>query len=223
MAISDLIRKRFWDQDLPYKVSDNIAEQLKPGELKELEDEVAAKFKQVMFSLVIDLTDDNSAETPRRLAKMFLYEIFAGRYYPRPKVTDFDNSQGLVYNGMLVVKAEIKSVCAHHWQPVTGMAYIGVIPNGRVLGLSKYVRLAQWCARRGTTQELLTDQIAKEITKATGSRDVGIHIRAEHGCMTNRGVMAHSSLTQTTMLYGEFEKPHVKEEFFNNIQMQQHA
>jgi GTP cyclohydrolase I len=121
---------------------------------------------------------------------------------------------------MLVVRAEIKSMCSHHHQPVNGVCYIGVLPGVKVIGLSKYARIAQWCARRGTLQEELNRQIIEEIKKATGAADVGVYIEAKHGCMENRGVNAHSSLTQTCILHGQFFNQSIKQEFYDNIKQQ---
>jgi GTP cyclohydrolase I len=123
---------------------------------------------------------------------------------------------------MLVVRSELRSVCSHHHQPVSGVAYIGIIAADRLIGLSKYTRIAQWCARRGTLQEELCNDIAKQIMKATGSSNVGVYIQATHGCCENRGIMAKSSLTQTAVLKGAFnEDPGTKKEFFDNIKLQQ--
>jgi len=123
---------------------------------------------------------------------------------------------------MLVVRSELHSMCSHHHQPVSGVAYIGIIAAQKLIGLSKYTRIAQWCARRGTLQEELCNDIAREIMAATGSKDVGVYIQAIHGCCENRGIMAHSSLTQTTVLHGAFkEDAGVKKEFFDNIKLQQ--
>jgi GTP cyclohydrolase I len=114
-------------------------------------------------------------------------------------------------------------MCSHHHQPVRGTAYIGIIPGVQVIGLSKYARIAQWCARRGTLQEELTRNIAEEIMAATGSEDVGVYIQGTHGCMENRGVCAHSSLTQTCVLRGQFYSASIKQEFYDNIKLQQGA
>ena len=123
---------------------------------------------------------------------------------------------------MLVVRSELKSVCSHHHQPVTGVVYIGIIAADKLIGLSKYTRIAQWCARRGTLQEELAMDIVREIKAATNSKDVACYIQATHGCCENRGIMAHSSLTQTTVLEGVFKTdPGVKKEFFDNIKLQQ--
>jgi len=146
----------------------------------------------------------------------------AGRYDPAPDATAFPNDSQDRYEGMLVVRSELRSMCSHHHQPVTGVAYIGIIAANRLIGLSKYTRIAQWCARRGTLQEELCNDIAREIMRATGSENVGVYIQATHGCVENRGVMAHSSLTQTTVLKGAFnEDIGTKKEFFDNIKLQQ--
>jgi len=122
----------------------------------------------------------------------------------------------------LVVRSELRSMCSHHHQPVVGVAYIGIIAAEKLIGLSKYTRIAQWCARRGTLQEELCNDIAREIQKATGATDLGVYIQATHGCCENRGIMAHSSLTQTTVLKGAFkDDPATKKEFFYNIKIQQ--
>jgi len=122
----------------------------------------------------------------------------------------------------LVVRSEIKSLCSHHHQPVAGVAYIGIIAADTLIGLSKYTRIAQWCARRGTLQEELNNEIARQIMKATGSKNVGVYIQATHGCCENRGIHAHSSLTQTTVLKGAFDQDQTtKKEFMDNIKLQQ--
>ena len=177
----------------------------------------------MLDALVIDRhTDPNSQGTARRLAKMYVNEIMAGRYEPRPDATAFPNDSADRYEGMLVVRSELRSMCSHHHQPVTGVAYIGIIAAEKLIGLSKYTRIAQWCARRGTLQEELANDIAKEIQSATGAKDLGVYIQATHGCCENRGIMAHSSLTQTTVLKGAFkDDAGTKKEFFDNIKLQQ--
>jgi GTP cyclohydrolase I len=221
--ISKEITARLKEADKRFWAGDNIAEFIDENDRELLVDELAEKFEDVLRSLVIDIDNDpNSMDTGRRLAKMYVNEIMQGRYYAPPRVASFPNDGADAYEGMLVVRAELKSVCSHHHQPVTGVAYIGVIPNGKVIGLSKYVRIAQWCARRGTLQEELANDITKEIMLATQSKNVGVHVGAEHGCCTNRGIMAASSLTQTTVLRGSFYNDiGTKKEFFDNIKLQQ--
>jgi len=222
--ISQTIRERIKADGGRFHANDNISKYMNDTEREMLVDELTDKFQGVLQSLVIDTeTDPNSKGTAHRLAKMYVHEIMGGRYYPAPRVAAFpnDGSHGTKpYNGMLVVRAELKSMCSHHHQPVTGVAFIGIIPSKKVIGLSKYVRIAQHCARRGTLQEELCGDIADAIQKATESEDIAVYIQAEHGCCTNRGIMAHSSLTQTTVLRGDFRDSGVKNEFFNNIKMQ---
>ena len=118
-----------------------------------------------------------------------------------PNPNSFPNYVEGGYEGMLVVRSELKSMCSHHHQPVNGIAYIGLIAGDKLLGLSKYTRIAQWCARRGTLQEELNVMIANEIQRQCETEHVGVYIQATHGCCENRGIMAHSSLTQTCLLY----------------------
>ena len=220
---SKQIKARLEDSGIRYWAGDNISEVLQKGDKEELIEELTGKFEEVLDSLVIDRhSDPNSMDTGRRLAKMYINELMSGRYDPAPNATAFPNHVEDGYDGMLVVRSELKSVCSHHHQPVGGVAYIGIIAADKLIGLSKYTRLAQWCARRGTLQEELANDIAKEIMNATGSTDVGVYIQATHGCCENRGIMAHSSLTQTTVLKGSFkDDAGTKKEFFDNIKLQQ--
>ena len=221
--LADVIRfkmkregKRFW-------AGDNISGFLHEGDKEKLIADAAEAFETVLDRLLIDReTDPNSKGTARRLAKMYYNEIMAGRYEPAPDATAFPNDSQDRYEGMLVVRSELRSMCSHHHQPVSGVAYIGIIAAQKLIGLSKYTRIAQWCARRGTLQEELCNDIAREISKATDSENVAVYIQATHGCCENRGIMAHSSLTQTTVLKGAFNTDQgTKKEFFDNIKLQQ--
>jgi len=207
---------RFW-------AGDNVSDYVTETDKEVLIEDAAAAFENVLDTLLIDRHNDpNSKGTAKRLAKMYFNEIMGGRYAKRPDVTAFPNDNDADrYTGMLVTRAEIKSMCSHHHQPVKGICYIGLIPGTKVIGLSKYARIAQWCARRGTLQEELCRQIAEEIQEATGAEDVGVYIQATHGCMENRGVEAHSSLTQTAVLRGQFYNDSIKKEFYDNIREQQ--
>jgi len=221
--ISDIILERISNDGARYWAGDNISKYVKDEERAQLVDELTEKFEGVLDSLIIDRhTDPNSRGTARRLAKMYLYEIMAGRYDPAPDATAFPNDSEDRYEGMLVVRSELRSMCSHHHQPVAGVAYIGIIAAQKLIGLSKYTRIAQWCSRRGTLQEELANDIAREIQKATGSENVAVYIQATHGCCENRGIMAHSSLTQTTVLKGAFKTDQgTKKEFMDNIKLQQ--
>jgi GTP cyclohydrolase I len=222
-TISERILERIQASNTRYWAGDNISEYILDSERAELVDELTVKFEGVLDSLIIDRhTDPNSQGTARRLSKMYLYEIMAGRYDPAPDATAFPNDSEDRYEGMLVVRSELRSMCSHHHQPVAGVAYIGIIAAQKLIGLSKYTRIAQWCARRGTLQEELANDVAREIMKATGSENVAVYIQATHGCCENRGIMAHSSLTQTTVLRGAFNTDgNTKKEFFDNIKLQQ--
>jgi len=217
------ITQRIKEADGKYHANDNINWAILDGEKEQLIDELTEKFEGVLDALIIDRENDpNSQDTARRLAKMYYNEIMSGRYDDRPNATAFPNVTNDPYKGMLVVRSELKSMCSHHHQPVSGVAYIGIIAADTLIGLSKYTRLAQWCARRGTLQEELAMDIAKEIINATGSEHVGVYIQATHGCCENRGISAHSSLTQTTVLKGAFyDDPSTKKEFMDNIKLQQ--
>jgi GTP cyclohydrolase IA len=221
--LSDAIRENMRAQGKRFWAGDNVSDYVYPEMKKVLIDEATEAFELVLDRLLIDReTDPNSQGTARRLAKMYFNEIMEGRYDPAPDCTAFPNDSEDRYEGMLVVRSEIRSMCSHHHQPVVGVAYIGILAAEKLIGLSKYTRIAQWCSRRGTLQEELCNDIAREIMKVTASQDVGVYIQAEHGCCTNRGIMAHSSLTQTTVLHGAFKTdPAVKKEFMDNIKLQQ--
>jgi len=221
--VSDRIREQMQADGKRYWAGDNISSYVNDEDRDQLIDEATEAFEQVLDTLLIDrATDPNSKGTARRLAKMYYYELMAGRYDPTPNATAFPNDTDGAYDGMLVVRSELKSVCSHHHQPVSGVAYIGIIAGPKLIGLSKYTRIAQWCARRGTLQEELCMDIAREIEFATGSKDVAVYIQATHGCCENRGIMAHSSLTQTTVLRGAFkDDAATKKEFFDNVKLQQ--
>jgi len=217
------IKHRLERANVRYWAGDNISEVLKAGDKEALIDEAAIAFEGVLDALLIDrYNDPNSKGTAKRLAKMYYNEIMAGRYDTAPNATAFPNDSDERYEGMLVVRSELKSMCSHHHQPVAGVAYIGIIAADKLIGLSKYTRIAQWCARRGTLQEELANDIAREIQLATDAEHLGVYIQATHGCCENRGIMATSSLTQTTVLRGAFkDDAGTKKEFFDNIKLQQ--
>ena len=221
--LSQVIRDRMNNDGKRFWAGDNISDYLEEDDKEILIQEATVAFEQVLDTLLIDRKNDpNSQGTARRLAKMYYNEIMAGRYEPTPDATAFPNDTQDRYEGMLVVRSELRSMCSHHHQPVSGVAYIGIIAAQKLIGLSKYTRIAQWCARRGTLQEELCNDIAREIMKATDAADVAVYIQAIHGCCENRGIMAHSSLTQTTVLKGAFNTDQsTKKEFFDNIKLQQ--
>ena len=217
------IQKRLEEAGLRYWANDNISEVLEEGDKQQLIEEAIPAFENVLQHLLIDTkTDPNSIDTARRMAKMYINESMSGRYDPMPNPSAFPNYIEGGYEGMLVVRSELTSLCSHHHQTVKGVAYIGIIAGPKLLGLSKYTRIAQWCARRGTLQEELNVMIADAIQRETGSEHVGVYVQATHGCCENRGIKAHSSLTQTTVLRGAFkEDPATKKEFIDNVKLQQ--
>jgi len=223
MKISQKIKQRLDAAGARAWANDNISDYIEEGEKQLLIEEAMPAFENVLKSLVIDTeTDPNSMDTAKRMAKMYINEIMSGRYDPMPNPSAFPNYIEGGYEGMLVVRSELTSLCSHHHQTVKGVAYIGIIAGPKLLGLSKYTRIAQWCAKRGTLQEELNVMIADAIQRETGSEHVGVYVQATHGCCENRGIRAHSSLTQTTVLRGAFkDEPDVRKEFIDNVKLQQ--
>ncbi|AUS03055.1 GTP cyclohydrolase I [Vibrio phage 2.275.O._10N.286.54.E11] len=224
-ATHERIRERILEADAKFHANSNIAEFINDGEIDELIDECTVAFEKVLDCLIIDRENDpNSMDTPRRLAKMYILETMSGRFTPAPKVTAFPNThtnRSAGFSGLLVVKTEIISMCSHHHQPVKGTVYTGIIPGETVLGLSKYSRIAQHLAKRGTLQEELAEDIAQKVMEETDSPSVAVYIEATHGCVTHRGVMAHDSTTQTTVVHGEFMSDGtLRKEFHDNIMYQ---
>ena len=193
MKISQKIKQRVDAAGARAWANDNISDYIEEGEKQLLIEEAMPAFENVLQSLVIDTkTDPNSQDTARRMAKMYINEIMSGRYDPMPNPSAFPNYIEGGYEGMLVVRSELTSLCSHHHQTVKGVAYIGIIAGPKLLGLSKYTRIAQWCARRGTLQEELNVMIANKIQEITGTEHVGVYVQATHGCCENRGIEAHS-------------------------------
>ena len=223
MSKTKEIIQRLKDKNIRYWANDNISEVLEEGDKQAIIEEAIPAFENVLQKLLIDTeTDPNSMDTARRMAKMYINEIMSGRYDKMPNPSAFPNYIEGGYEGMLVVRSELTSLCSHHHQTVKGVAYIGIIAGPKLLGLSKYTRIAQWCAMRGTLQEELNVMIANAIQKETLSEHVGVYVQATHGCCENRGIRAHSSLTQTTVLRGAFkDDPATKKEFIDNVKLQQ--
>lgn len=220
--ISKQIRTRLQRAGKRFHAADNISEFMHEGDHEELIEELTDKFQGVLESLVIDVDNDpNSMDTSRRLAKMYINEIMSGRYNDMPKVTSFPNEGQ--YDQLIIVRSDIKSMCSHHHQPVTGICYIACLPGDNVIGLSKYTRIAQHLAQRGQLQEELTEMIATEIEMLTQAPAVGVYIRARHGCCENRGIRSSNSSTQTTVLKGALKTDAaLRNEFMHNIQIQEH-
>lgn len=167
---------------------------------------VEQKFSEIFDILRIDRNDPNSADTPYRLSRMLVNELFAGRYTPLPRITVFPNRKKV---DELVISKHIKvmSLCSHHWQPISGHCAIGYVPRDKVIGLSKFTRIVEWYSRRGQIQEELGEQIADCIEKLLDPIAVGVVVSAKHYCMIARGVEAHEdSVMVTSVMRGELAK-----------------
>lgn len=178
---------------------------------------IESNFKEIMETLGLDLTDDSLKGTPRRVAKMFVNEIFGGLDPKRkPKMSTFENKYG--YSEMLVEKnITLYSTCEHHFLPIVGKAHVAYISKGKVIGLSKLNRIVEYYAKRPQVQERLTMQIVDELQKALGTEDVACLIDAKHLCVNSRGIKDISSSTVTTEFRGEFKKESVRKEFLEYI------
>jgi GTP cyclohydrolase I len=210
------IKKRLKDKGIRFFCNDNISEHLLDGELDLLQREVAENMKKVLESLVIDTENDhNTNDTANRVAKMFMREIFSGRYETAPKITAFPNITN--YDQIYVTgPITIRSMCAHHMMPITGKAYIGVYPGNKVIGLSKFNRLADWIASRPQIQEEMTQNLADIVEQETEAKGVAVVVQAEHFCMTHRGVREHDSDMTTAVMRGIFQKDKsLKKEFYD--------
>lgn len=218
MTISDSIKNRVRAGGGSFFANDNISEYFQPNELAMLQAEVEEKIQGVLESLVIDTTNDhNTNETAKRVAKMYIQEVFAGRYQPMPKVTEFPNAKHLdeIYT---IGPITIRSACSHHLVPISGRAWIGVLPSDRVIGISKFVRLTNWIMARPQIQEEATVQLADLIERMIEPRGLAIVIEAEHQCMTWRGVKESESKMTTSLMRGTFRNsPEARAEFLRLI------
>lgn len=174
---------------------------------------IESHFNEIMNILGLDMTDDSLKDTPKRIARMYVKEIFSGlNPANKPDITLFDNKYS--YRQMLMERnIAVKSNCEHHFVPIIGKAHVAYISNGKVIGLSKLNRLVQYCSRRPQVQERLTIQIANEIGKALGTEDVAVMIDAYHHCVSSRGVQDPDSTTVTTEFRGKFAEPEIRAEF----------
>ena len=192
--VSVKIRQRLLAARKRFHANDNIADFIEPGELDQLLDEVEEKMKGVLSSLVIDTEHDhNTDQTARRVAKMYLKEVFNGRYVSSPDITEFPNA-GHLNELMIVGPITVRSACSHHFCPIIGQVWIGVLPNEHtnVVGLSKYARLAEWVMGRPQIQEEAVVQLADLIQQRTQPDGLAVVMEASHFCMSWRGVKAVS-------------------------------
>ena len=220
VPVSVKIRERIQAARKRYHANDNIAEFIEPGELAALLDEVQIKMQGVLDSLVIDTEHDhNTSDTARRVAKMYLNEVFRGRYVGAPEITEFPNAEHL--NELMIVgPITVRSACSHHFCPVIGQIWIGVLPNEHtnVIGLSKYARLAEWVMGRPQIQEEAVVQLADLIQLKTQPDGLAIVMKATHYCMAWRGVKDMDSRMINSVMRGAFLKdPNLRREFLSLI------
>ena len=213
--ISRIIRERIEASGERFHSNDNIADFIHDGDLERLQIEVQGKMQAVLDSLVIDTANDhNTNETAKRVAKMFVHETFGGRYTPVPKVTSFPNEgySSLYTSGPI----SIRSTCAHHFQNIVGKCWVGIFPEEEVIGLSKFNRIIHHIAERPQIQEEMTSQIIEALKEHAKTDNVAVVVKAEHHCMTHRGVREHESDMTTAIMSGKFQTDSsLKDEFYN--------
>ena len=212
---SNIIRDRIKQAGARFHSNDNIANFINDGELEHLQLEVQDAMQSVLDALVIDTENDhNTNETAKRVAKMFVNETFGGRYAPQPRVTSFPNMgyKSLYTTGPI----SIRSTCAHHFQNIVGKCWVGVLPEKEVIGLSKFNRLIHHIAERPQIQEEMTTQIAEALKEYAKTPNVAVIVKAEHHCMTHRGVKEHESDMTTAIMLGAFDTHEpLKREFYD--------
>ena len=208
MPASDRIRDRLISAGQRYHANDNIADFIEDGELGELQDEVQARMQEVLHALVIDTDNDHNTQgTARRVAKMFVREVFAGRYAPAPAVTAFPNVSQL--NELMIVgPLKVRSACSHHLCPILGQVWIGVLPNAAsdLIGLSKYARLAEWVLGRPQIQEEAVVMLADALERRIRPDGLAVVMQASHFCMHWRGVKDDGALMRNSVMRGAFLK-----------------
>ncbi len=206
--VSERVRERLIAADRRFHANDNIAEFIEPGELDEIQAEVAAQLQGVLRALVIDTENDhNTQDTARRVAKMFVREVFTGRYLPPPPVTQFPNVAGLS-ELMIVGPVTVRSACSHHLCPIIGKVWVGVMPNesSELIGLSKYARLVEWVMSRPQIQEEAIAQLAELLQERMRPDGLAIVMEADHFCMQWRGVRDMDSKMTNSIMRGSFLK-----------------
>lgn len=220
IPISQRIRERIINAKVRYHANDNIADFIESGELDLLLAEVEEKLRGVLESLVIDTASDhNTLDTGRRVAKMYLNEIFKGRYLPMPPVTEFPNASHL--NELMIIgPITVRSACSHHLCPIIGKVWIGVMPNehSNLIGLSKYARIADWIMSRPQIQEEAVVQLADTLQEKMQPDGLAVVMEADHFCMHWRGVKDMDSKMINSVMHGSFLKdPNLRREFLSLI------
>ena len=205
-TVSHRIRERLQARRTRFFANDNIAASIEPGELDELVEEVGAKLQHVLDSLVIDTAaDHNTRDTGRRVARMFIHEVFAGRYTPMPPVTEFPNASALD-ELMIVGPITVRGACSHHLCPIIGKVWIGVMPSkgSNLIGLSKYARIAQWITGRPQIQEEAVVQLADLLQQMMQPDGLAVLMEADHFCMQWRGVKDSEARMTNSVMRGAF-------------------
>lgn len=215
-SASERVRQRLLAAGRRFHANDNIADFVEPGELEAIQAEVAGHMQAVLKSLVIDVDGDhNTEDTAKRVAKMFVREVFSGRYLKMPSVTDFPNVERL--NELLIVgPITMRSACSHHLCPILGKVWIGILPreDSKLIGLSKYARLTEWIMNRPQIQEEAVIQLANTLEEKVNPEGLAIVIEADHFCMRWRGVKdADSSMTNSVMRGAFLTNPDLRREF----------
>lgn len=222
LPISERIRQRIEQAQAAYFANDNISPFLKEGELEELEREVTGKMRDLLRSLVIDIENDhNTEETAERVARMYLHEVFKGRYQEQPKIASFPNVKNLdeIYT---VGPITVRSACSHHLVPILGNCWIGIKPGERVIGLSKFSRVADWVFSRPHIQEEAVIILADEIERLCEPKGLAILVKAQHYCMKWRGVKEPQTSMMNSVVRGDFRRdPSLKQEFFELVKQQE--
>lgn len=208
LPVSDRIRARLRRARHRFHANDNISAFIRPGEIDELLNEVAGRMTAVLESLVIDTENDhNTQDTARRVARMYLNEVFRGRYAPMPPVTEFPNASSL--NELMIVgPVTVRSACSHHFCPIMGRLWIGLMPNqhSNLIGLSKYARLAEWIMTRPQIQEEAITQMAELLMKMVRPDGLAVVMEADHFCMHWRGVKDTAAKMVNSVMRGSFLK-----------------
>jgi GTP cyclohydrolase I len=222
LPVSARVRARLQQARQRFHANDNISAFLAPGELEALLDEVAGRMRAVLDSLVIDTANDhNTQDTARRVAKMYLTEVFRGRYVPEPTVTEFPNAERL--NELMIVgPITVRSACSHHFCPIMGRLWVGLMPNehSNLLGLSKYSRLAEWVMGRPQIQEEAVQQFADLLMNKVSPDGLAVVMEADHFCMHWRGVRDSDSKMINSVMRGSFLKdPALRREFLSLLNL----
>jgi len=221
---SEIIRHRLHSEGARFHANDNISEYIFPGELESLEKEVAMRVRELLKSLLIDVDNDhNSKETAERVSRMYINEVFKGRYKKQPKVTDFPNAKNLdeIYT---LGPISVRSACSHHLVPIIGDCWIGIKPGDKVIGISKFARVADWVFSRPHIQEEAVMILADEIESLCEPKGLAILVKAKHFCMCWRGVKEPNTSMINSVVRGDFRHDaSLKQEFFELVKQQPSA